>query len=187
MDGASHSAVPNEEGRLFEQRHSYIHVKVSLSEPLAPLEDTTVLPQSKDIAKKAVNNMPGQFPSVIDAVTDYQNSVYAVVREISVEYSRMFAAEDEGPSALSTIKSASQNAHQREVREGRKEKFLIEFNSSQRYMLLRQKLKKAIFRLAVEKFNKEVDHNGLQTKIQKEKFKSELYTFLQEQMKIFLN
>lgn len=81
--------------------------------------------------------MPGQFPAVIDAVTDYQNSVYSVVREISVEYSRMFAAEDEGPSALSTIKSATQNAHQREVREGRKEKFLIEFNSSNRYILLR--------------------------------------------------
>jgi len=52
---------------------------------------------------------------------------------------------------------------------------------------LRQKLKKAIFRLAVEKYNKTVDYKGLTTKLQKEKFKAELYTFLQEQMKFFLN
>ena len=41
--------------------------------------------------------------------------------------------------------------------------------------------------MAVEKYNKQVDHQGLQTKQQKEQFKAELYTFLQEQMKIFLN
>jgi hypothetical protein len=64
---------------------------------------------------------------------------------------------------------------------------LIEFNSSQLYSSLRQKLKKAIFRLAVEKYNKQVDHKGLPSKQQKEKFKAELYTFLQEQMKVFLN
>ena len=75
----------------------------------------------------------------------------------------------------------------REHREQRKEKFLIEFNSSQRYVQLKQKLKKAIFRLAVEKYNKEVDHEGLKSKFKKEQFKAELYTFMQEQMKVFLN
>lgn len=70
--------------------------------------------------------------------------------------------------------------HQREQREQKREKFLIEFNSSQLYSSLRQKLKKAIFRLAVEKYNKQVDHKGLQSKQQKEQFKAELYTFLQE-------
>ena len=54
------------------------------------------------------------------------------------------------------------------------------------YTFQRQRLKKAIFRLAVEKYNKEVDHRGLPTKQQKEQFKAELYTYLQEQMKYFL-
>lgn len=48
-------------------------------------------------------------------------------------------------------------------------------------------MKKAIFRLAVEKYNKKVDHLGLPLKQQKEQFKAELYTFLQEQMKIILD
>ena len=38
------------------------------------------------------------------------------------------------------------------------------------------------YRMAVEKYNKEVDHNGLSTKFQKEKFKAELYTFIKEQI-----
>jgi hypothetical protein len=36
-----------------------------------------------------------QFPNVTDAVQDYQNSVYVVVKEISIEYSRMFQGEEE--------------------------------------------------------------------------------------------
>ncbi len=52
---------------------------------------------------------------------------------------------------------------------------------------IRSKMKKAIYRLAVEKYNKKVDHNGLQNKQQKEQFKAELYAYLQEQMKVFLN
>ena len=74
---------------------------------------------------------------------------------------------------------------QREIRNQRLEKYLIEFNSSQLYAQFRQKLKKAVFRLAVEKYNKEVDHLGLTSKRDKEIFKAELYTFIQEQMKLF--
>ena len=137
--------------------------------------------------------MPTVFPTVNDAVLDYQVSVTCVVNEISMEYQRMFQGEEDNSSALGTtgqgaVKSAAGNMHhQRELREQKREKFLIEFNSSQLYSSLRQKLKKAIFRLAVEKYNKQVDHKGLVTKQQKEQFKAELYTFLQEQMKVFLN
>ena len=131
--------------------------------------------------------MPCTFPNVIDSVKDYQNCVYAVVKEISIEYTRLFANEEENggqdkSNTNSTLKQGTQqnmySNFQRELRETRKEKFLIEFNSSSRYMTLRQKLKKAIFRLAVEKYNKEIDHQGLETKTQKEQFKAELYTFL---------
>lgn len=73
------------------------------------------------------------------------------------------------------------------MREQRREKFLIYLNESSYNAEIRSKLKKAIYRLAVEKYNKQVDHQGLSTKQQKEQFKAELYTFLQEQMKIFLN
>jgi hypothetical protein len=64
-------------------------------------------------------------------------------------------AESTNNGATGPVKNAaSMNNQVREVREQRREKFLIEFNSSQLYVSLRQKLKKAIFRLAVEKYNK---------------------------------
>lgn len=193
-DGTSQNAAttPLEEQKQFESRHCYVHLKITLSDPINPVIDAKVLPQSEEIAKKAESNMPPQFPSVMDAIKDYQNSVHAVVQEITIEYSRMFQNEEDASLAgATTVKSQNSNPYyispqQREIYEQRRERFLIEFNSSQRYLQLRQKLKKAIFRLAVEKYNKQVDHKGLQTKPQKEQFKAELYTFLQEQMKIFL-
>jgi len=47
-------------------------------------------------------------------------------------------------------------AQLREQREQRKEKFLAEFNTSPRYVMLRDKLKKSVIRLAVEKHQKTV-------------------------------
>jgi len=65
--------------RVFEERNAYILIKVGLSEPLNPTIDPQVLPRSADIAKNAVQNLPATFPNVLDAVQDYQNSIYAVV------------------------------------------------------------------------------------------------------------
>jgi len=48
------------------------------------------LPKAFDIAKNAVKNIPKNFPSVEDAVKDFRNSIYGIVQEISLEYTRMF-------------------------------------------------------------------------------------------------
>lgn len=89
------SGPSTEEAKLMEDRHSYILIKVSLSHALNPQLDQQTLPRATDIARKAVTNMPPQFPNVFDAVHDFQNSIYAVVQEISIEYSRMFSSEEE--------------------------------------------------------------------------------------------
>ena len=65
--------------RVFEERNAYVLIKVTISEPLNPMIDPQVLPRSADIAKNAVQNLPATFPNVLDAVQDYQNSIYAVV------------------------------------------------------------------------------------------------------------
>jgi hypothetical protein len=74
----------------------------------------------------------------------------------------------------------------REQREQRKEKFLTEFNTSPRYTMLRDKLKKSVIRLAVEKHQKTVGTQP-QTPQQRDKFKADLYCFLVEQMKVALD
>jgi hypothetical protein len=52
-------------------------------------------------------------------------------------------------------------AQAREMREQRKDKFLTEFNSSPRCALLKAKLKKAVLRVAVEKYHKTAPSSGL--------------------------
>lgn len=55
-----------------------------------------------------------------------------------------------------------------------------------KYKELRERLKKAVIRLAVEKHQKTVPA-GPQTQQQRDKFKADLYCFLTEQMKATLD
>jgi hypothetical protein len=130
-DGTENSQHPgegeasHEPNHIFEDRHAYVIVKLTLSEAINPAIDPGALPRSTDIARNAVNNMPQGFPTVFDAVLDYQHSVIAIVNEISIEYQRMFQGEEENNvSALGitgqhgAVKSQQGNLnHQREMRE----------------------------------------------------------------------
>ena len=70
--------------------------------------------------------------------------------------------------------------------EKRRDKFLTDFTQSAKYADLRDRLKQAIYRLAVEKFKKQMGPNPL-TKEERDKFKASLYIFLQKKMKDSLN
>jgi hypothetical protein len=85
-----------------------------------------------------------------------------------------------------TTLSYQSPAQLREKREVRKEKFLQEFNQSPKYKELRDRLKKTIIRLAVEKHQRTVGSQP-QTPPQRDKFKADLYTFLAEQMRTALD
>lgn len=192
-DQSANDAVDND--KVFESRHAYVHLTVRLSEAINPSINSQTLPKSSDIAKKAIKNIPVCFPNVSDAVLQYNKEIHYITGLIQKEYTNMFANEEEQqiaiPAGTGSVKSQQNNTFnspaQRELREQRREKFLIWFNESTYYQHIRSKMKKAIFRLAVEKYNKKVDHLGLPLKQQKEQFKAELYTFLQEQMKIILD
>ena len=63
---------------------------------------------------------------------------------------------------------------------------MADFAQSPRCTLLKAKLKKAVLRIAVEKYHKSVPSTGL-TQAQRDKFKADLYCFLTEQMKTALD
>jgi hypothetical protein len=52
---------------------------VSLNEPINAIIDTKIFPKASDVAKTASLNMPGNFPTVKDAVKDYQISLYCII------------------------------------------------------------------------------------------------------------
>lgn len=68
------------------------------------------------------------------------------------------------------------------MREQRKEKFLIEFNTGSKYLVLREKLKKSVLRFVVEKYRREVGSKNL-TQDERAVFKAGLYVYLNEMMK----
>ena len=54
-------------------------MKISLSEPINPNIDSSILPKAMDISKNAIKNIPNNFPNVEDAVKDFRNSIYGIV------------------------------------------------------------------------------------------------------------
>lgn len=107
------------------------------------------------------------MPSVKDAILDFNAQLEVITKEISLEYTRMFNADEinEGNKGASprskahhsaTMTSYQSPAQLREQREVRKEKFLTEFNHHPKFQQLRDRLKKTIVRLAVEKHQRTV-------------------------------
>jgi hypothetical protein len=72
LEGTEGAETSREPSKIFEERNSYMVVKITLSEAINPAIDPGALPRSADIARNAVNNMPQGFPTVNDAVIDYQ-------------------------------------------------------------------------------------------------------------------
>lgn len=67
--------------------------------------------------------------------------------------------------------------------ESRREKFLNEFTQSYKYTEIKARLQEAIFRLGVEKFKKQYGGTKKLDEATKNKFKAELYIFLQKKLK----
>ena len=81
--------------KVFEVRHCYLLLTVSLSEAINPPLDAKLLPKANDIAKQCVKSIPDSFPDVKDAAIDFRNAVHGILNNIVLEYSAMFAGEDE--------------------------------------------------------------------------------------------
>ena len=70
-------------------------------------------------------------------------------------------------------------AQQKELRERRKDTFLYDFNTSGKYTILKEKLKKSIAQILREKYRKSCAVKGL-AHDEKDEFNSELYAYLIE-------
>jgi len=159
---------------------------VELSLPLNP----EVPEKSDPIDLKQVANEPSQSPGTDEAINELKRMVHTAVLDINHEYMKLYSVlsdNEDKSSPRGKGQTTILSSHQmRDVREQKKEKFLVEFNTSGKYHALRDKLKKAVFRLAVEKYKKTVGPEGFKG-ADRAKFKAELYTYLNEQLKLTLN
>ena len=93
---------------VYEERHCYVMLKMTLSEPINPALDNRVASKAGEISKNAVKTMPANFPNVEDAVVDFRNAVYGIMNNIIMEYTAMYQDESEkdqgnNPSPQGTI------------------------------------------------------------------------------------
>jgi hypothetical protein len=70
--------------------------------------------------------------------------------------------------------------------ESRRDKFLAEFTQSHKYVEIRGRLQEAILLLGVEKFKRQMGAGRPLDAATKNKFKAELYIFLQKKLKEYL-
>jgi hypothetical protein len=163
---------------IFEDAKTYIYLKLNLSSPINPEVPEEPAPSPSELIAKRPP-VP-KFPTTKESCEDFRLQVELAVEAISKEYQKMISEEAEDPKAKQKEQQLSEK-QQRVKREGRKEKFLYEFNTSGKYHILKQKLKKTIVRIVREKFKKKGSLTGV-TKDEKDEFYSSLYAFLIEQM-----
>lgn len=89
----------------------------------------------------------------------------------------MFQKDLEQQATIPMSQIETNNAY-----ETRKKEFLYEINTSGKYHILKEKMKKTIVRIVREKFGKSEQIKGLK-KDERDNFYSELYVYLVQQMK----
>jgi tetratricopeptide (TPR) repeat protein len=162
--------------------NTYILVKIDLDPPITPLVEE-IQPRVEDMIPRPLP-IP-QMPASKNVINEYKGQLVLIMESLAMEYAAMFgkdannAQEPKGKQHLS-------EQQRRDIREQKKEKFIQEFNSSGKFNILKDKIKKSIMKVIRDKFQKTGSLTPL-TPESKDQFYSELYTFFNEQMRQTLN
>jgi hypothetical protein len=172
---------------IYAPCQTYVYLTLNLNEPLYPdpqhvkTDTSSLLLKFKD---------PKRFPSTKDAIATYEAAIRHIVSQVGQEYAKKVQEEDntsaqqKGGNQIQKGQTAFLSTQQTELlAEQRRERFLTEFTQSYKYTEVRNRLQEAIFRLGVEKFKKQVGGGKQLDLAQKNKFKAELYIFLQKKLK----
>ncbi len=159
-------------------------------------EDEAAAAQKREYDRSLADQK--KLPSSLEAIDDFNMQLDQIAKEISAEYTRMFNGdpdEKHDPKASSPTRSNKITASSaytspgqlREQREQRKQQFLNDFNTTARCKMLKDKLKKSLLRLAVDKYHKTVSSSQTFSQAQRDSFKADLYCFLTEQMRVAMD
>ena len=173
---------PESPEHYFEESKSYIHIELTLSNPINPPVPANPVPSLKELISRKPP-LP-KFPTTKDATEDYRLQLRLAVEAISKEYQRYVEREEKGEKSKKEQNLTERMSEKR--REDRKDKFLYEFNTSGRYHMLKEKLKKTVIRIVREKHSKSGTVHGV-TKDERDHIYSQLYTYLVEQMHLTID
>lgn len=159
---------------LFEEKRSYVYIKMTLSSPVTPTIPDLPEPLPHEVVpvKQFI-----RWPFSKDPTEDFKKQITLAVESLAKEYYNMFHQELEQEAT-----GGKQDSELTESFEERKKEFLYEINTQGKYHILKEKLKKTIVRIVKEYFKMTGSIKGLY-KDERDHFYSELYAYLVEQMK----
>eukprot|EP00830_Metopus_es_P014783 TRINITY_DN4053_c0_g2_i1.p1 TRINITY_DN4053_c0_g2~~TRINITY_DN4053_c0_g2_i1.p1 ORF type:complete len:1046 (-),score=328.50 TRINITY_DN4053_c0_g2_i1:39-3137(-) len=171
--------------KVFEPAKTYVHLHITLSNPINPPLPPEGLPKPHDLCKD--KPQMAKCPTTKDVMDMYKLQLKLTIGALGQEYNRIQEKEKEAEKQSSQQQQKAKEQllgdKLEKMRLKRKEGFLKELNQSGLYFMLKEKLKKAVARIAKEKYRKIALSKEL-SKEEKDKFYSELYVFLIEQMRL---
>ena len=174
---AAPDANPDEEQKeelkkVFEEAKTYIKLIFEISEPITPTEDKFVVQAVPHDLIELKSVTKSKIKPVRDPDGDFRKQLTLAIESINKEYLNMFGED---------IKREGIGGCSDETFEARKEQFLYDFNTSGKYHIMKEKLKKTIVKIVRDTFKKRKSFKGLHMD-DKDHFYSILYAHLVNQI-----
>jgi hypothetical protein len=139
---------------IFEGQRSYIYIKLTMSDSVTPptSQNPEPLPQDVVPVKQFI-----RWPFSKDPTDDFKKQIALAVESLAKEYYNLFATELQ-EEQQNREKSEKQR---QEAFEERKKEFLYEVNTTGKYHIMKEKMKKTIVRIVKEHFGKQTGEAGV--------------------------
>jgi len=148
---------------VFEPAKTYIHLKITLSNPIVPLLPQEGVPKPSDLIQKKPPLL--KYPIINKASDMYKLQLKIAIEALAKEF-------------LKTNSWQKGSTLNQQIRES----FIDELNRSGKYFVLKEKLKKAVVRVAKENYGKRLETLRGLTKDERDQCYSELYRYLIDNM-----
>ena len=162
---------------VFEQSKAYIYIKITLSDPVTPTIALQPEPLPQDVVpvKQFI-----KWPFSKAPTDDFRKQITLAVESLAKEYYTLFQGDLEEEQR----ERSRTDGQKQEKFEERKKEFLYEINTSGKYHIMKEKMKKTIVRIVKEHFQKQ-DKGGVKGiyKDERDHFYSQLYQYLVVQMR----
>ena len=157
--------------------------KEASSKKLLEEKKQPILQEKKEEEKKEIEEEEEEIIGAKQICSDFRKYIKIFIASICKNYDELIGGDSSKNQAAKREKSSLINNVKKEERDLNINKFLQKFIESGKANLMKEKLKKFITRIALEKYKKRVEVNKKFDE-QKEKFFSEIYAYVSEEVKL---
>jgi hypothetical protein len=163
--------------KVFEEPRTYIMIDFEISEPIVPAaEDFIIQALPHDLIQpKAVTQ--AKVKPQRDPEGDFRKQLSLAIESVNKEFLAMFEED---------LRREGIGGCADETFEARKEQFLYDFNTSGKYHIMKEKLKKTVVKIVRNTFKKRQSFKGLHMD-DRDHFYSTMYSHLVNQIQICIS